>query len=69
MFHYSCFDRWGMGGPHGLFKRTFQDQQYEIEALHRDLKSLGWWGLSGPQLMINQSIKIINYNKRSSWAL
>jgi len=47
--------RWGMGGPHGLFKRTFQDQQNEIGALDRDLKSLGWWGLSGPHGLFKRS--------------
>jgi len=47
--------RWGMGGPHGLFKRNFQYQDFGDGDFNRDLKSLGWWGLSGPHGLFKRS--------------
>ena len=43
---------WGMGGPHGLFKRG-QEEEQQWEQIPRG--SRGWWGLSGPHGLFKKS--------------
>ena len=48
---------WGMGGPHGLFKRSTESLN---ENMYSDdegfINNLGWWGLSGPHGLFKKSI-------------
>ena len=37
--------RWGVAGPHGLFKRSEGSSSTDLETLYRNM---GRWGLSGP---------------------
>ena len=42
-----------MGGPHGLFKRSGQEDSEQWE--HIPIGTRGWWGLSGPHGLFKKS--------------
>ena len=44
---------WGMGGPHGLFKRSGKEDLQQWD--HIPIGTRGWWGLSGPHGLFKKS--------------
>ena len=57
--------KWGMGGPHGLFKRKVQ-HYYNGEFDDKAIQNYGWWGLSGPHGLFKKSSDFLEEEKRGT---